>query len=222
MIRTIFIMLRAERFAVAPWAVISRLLERFLGCIHAKLLGWKASYIGYGARIIGSQAISVKGYAYINRCCWIEAVHRFRGQHFSPRISIGRGLSVSDRLHLSCIGLVEIGDDCLFGSNVYISDHNHGSYSGAVHSSPSIAPVDRELVFTGAVAIGSRVWIGDNVVIIGPVRIGDGAVIGAHSVVKGDVPPNSLVVGTPAVVRKLFNSSTGLWDTVSTLSLRRD
>jgi acetyltransferase-like isoleucine patch superfamily enzyme len=216
MLKTILNMLRMERIAIAPWAVAGRLLEQFLGRLHARLLGWHGSYIGYGARVIGSRAISVRGRAYINRDCWMEAVHYFRGQRFSPRISIGRGFSVSDRLHLSCVERIEIGDDCLLGSGVYISDHNHGDYSGPVQSSPDIAPVDRELVFAGTVEIGSRVWIGDNVVIIGPASIGDGAVIGAHSIVKGDVPPNSLVVGAPAVVRKRFNVLTSRWESVGT------
>lgn len=214
MFKTILDMLRTERPILAPWTVAGRLLEQFLGRLHARLLGWRGSYIGYGARVIGSRAISVRGRAYINRDCWMEAVHHFRGQRFSPWISIGKGFSVSDRLHLSCVERIEIGDDCLLGSGVYISDHNHGAYSGPVQSSPDIAPVDRELVFAGAVKIGSRVWIGDNVVIIGPARIGDGAVIGAHSIVKGDVPPNSVAVGAPAVVRKLFNASTGRWEAV--------
>lgn len=212
MFQTILGMLRSERTGVALWAVGSRMLEQFFGRLHARVLGWDNSYIGYGARIIGSRAISITGRAYINRDCWIEAVHRFRGQRFSPRISIGRGFSASDRLHISCVERIKIGDDCLLGSSVYISDHNHGSYSDPLHSDPDVPPVDRELVFSGAVEIGSRVWIGDSVVIIGPVNIGDGVVIGAHSIVKGDIPPNSLAVGAPAVVRKIFNTSTGLWE----------
>lgn len=216
MFKTILDMLQIERIAIAPWVVAGRLLEQFLGRLHARLLGWRGSYIGYGARIIGSRAITVRGRVYINRDCWMEAVHHFRGQHFSPQISIGRGFSVSDRLHLSCVERIAIGDDCLIGSGVYISDHNHGGYSGPVQSSPDIAPVDRELVFAGPVEIGSRVWIGDNVVIIGPASIGNGAVIGAHSIVKGDVPPNSLVVGAPAVIRKRFNVLTSRWESVGT------
>lgn len=218
MIGTIFNMLRSERWGIALLAVGSRVLEQVLGRIHARLLGWDTSYIGYGARIIGSRAISVRGRAYINRDCWIEAVHHFRGQQFTPRISIGRGLSVSDRFHLSCVGRIDIGDDCLFGSGVYISDHNHGCYAGPVHSAPDVAPVDRDLVFAGAVEIGSRVWIGDNVLIVGPVRIGDGAVIGAHSVVKGDVLAHSLVAGVPADVRKCFDASSGRWESVGARS----
>lgn len=214
MLKTILEMLRMERIAIAPWTVAGRLLEQFLGRLHARLLGWRGSYIGYGARVIGSRAISVRGRAYINRDCWMEAVHHFRGQRFSPQISIGTGFSVSDRLHLSCVERITIGDNCLLGSGVYISDHNHGGYSGPVQSSPDIAPVDRELAFAGTVEIGSRVWIGDNVVIIGPANIGDGAVIGAHSIVKGNVPPNALVAGAPAVVRKCFNVLTSRWESV--------
>jgi len=219
MIRTVLQMFGNERIGVAWWAVGWRLVEQFLGRVHAWLLGWQGSYIGYGARVIGSRAITVKGQAYINRHCWIEAVHHFRGRSYTPHITIGRGLSVSDRLHLSCVGRIDIGDDCLLGSGIYISDHNHGSYSGALQSAPTVAPVDRELFFTGAVEIGSRVWIGDNALIIGPARIGDGAVIGAHSIVKGDVPANSMVAGVPAMVRKIFNFSSGSWEPVG--SIRR-
>ena len=51
--------------------------------------------------------------------------------------------------------------------------------------------------------IGDRVDIGANVVIIGAVRIGDGAVIGAGSVVVNDVPAGAVVVGNPArVIRR--------------------
>jgi virginiamycin A acetyltransferase len=50
------------------------------------------------------------------------------------------------------------------------------------------------------VSVGNDVWIGANVTIIGPCSIGDGAVIGAGSVVRGKVPPYAVVYGNPAVV----------------------
>ena len=50
--------------------------------------------------------------------------------------------------------------------------------------------------------VGNDVWIGQNVTILPGVHIGDGAIIGANSVVAKDVPPYSVVVGNPAEVKK--------------------
>ena len=52
------------------------------------------------------------------------------------------------------------------------------------------------------VIIGNDVWIGICVNILSGVTIGDGAVIGAHSVIAKDVPPYTVVVGNPAVIKK--------------------
>lgn len=56
--------------------------------------------------------------------------------------------------------------------------------------------------FEEPLAIGNDVWIGTNATICRGVNIGDGAVIGANSVVTKDVPPYSIVVGVPAKVIK--------------------
>ena len=54
-----------------------------------------------------------------------------------------------------------------------------------------------------AVTIGSDVWTGHNVNVMPGVSIGDGAVVGAGSVVTKDVPPFAVVVGAPATVQRL-------------------
>ena len=53
--------------------------------------------------------------------------------------------------------------------------------------------------YKGKVVIGDNVFIGLNAVIAKPVSIGEGAVIGANSLVISDVPPNAIYVGVPAV-----------------------
>lgn len=54
--------------------------------------------------------------------------------------------------------------------------------------------------------IGNDVWIGQNAVILPGVHIGDGAIIGADSVVGSDIEPYTIVVGNPArVLRKRFD-----------------
>ena len=56
------------------------------------------------------------------------------------------------------------------------------------------------------VKIGSGVWIGRGVYIGAGTSIGDNCVIGANSVVHGDFPPNSLIAGAPAKVKRTLNA----------------
>lgn len=203
-----------ERSSFALVAIAAKLFDYFRGRIVAKLLGLPDSYIGYGSKVIGTKAITFKGNVHINRYAWIEAVHNFLDQTFTPSIVIGLNFAAADRLHISCINKIQIADNCLFGSGVYIADHNHGAYKGLNQSSPSESPVNRRLASFGAVDIGSNVWLGDNVVIVGSVKIGSGAVVGANSVVTKDIPSNVIVVGNPIKLLKKFNNSTGAWEII--------
>lgn len=63
-----------------------------------------------------------------------------------------------------------------------------------------------------SLCVGNDVWIGKNVLIIGGVRIGDGAVIAAGSVVTKDIPQYAIVAGVPAkLVRYRFSQSQIEW-----------
>ncbi len=67
-------------------------------------------------------------------------------------------------------------------------------------------PSPADLPLKGDTVIGNDVWIGQNAVILPGVHIGDGAIIGASSVVGHDVEPYTIVVGNPArPVRKRFD-----------------
>ena len=67
-------------------------------------------------------------------------------------------------------------------------------------------PAMDDLPLKGDTVIGNDVWIGQNAVILPGVRIGDGAIIGASSVVGSDVPPYTIVAGNPArTLRKRFD-----------------
>ena len=68
------------------------------------------------------------------------------------------------------------------------------------------APLASDMPFKGNTVIGNDVWIGQNAVILPGVNIGDGAVIGANSVVGSNVAPYTIVVGNPAkIIRKRFD-----------------
>lgn len=112
--------------------------------------------------------------------------------------------------HIVAHEKVEIGNDVLIASKVFISDTNHGNYSGEIQDSPITKPSERHL-FSSTVNIGDRVWIGENVVILAGSRIGDGCIIGANSVVKDEWPNNTILAGIPARALKKWDKEQGKW-----------
>ena len=130
------------------------------------------------------------------------------------RLKLGNNIQINDFVHLSAIDSLEIGDNCLLASHIYISDNKHGVYGGeGRHSSPDIAPECREYV-VAPVKIEKNCWLGEGVIVMPGVTIGEGCVIGAHSVVTKDIPPFSIAAGTPAKVIKQFNDKTKQWEKV--------
>jgi acetyltransferase-like isoleucine patch superfamily enzyme len=76
---------------------------------------------------------------------------------------------------------------------------------GGDHSASCESPVQRKLASHGTVIIGSNFRVGDNVVTIGPIRIGNGVVIGANSVVTRNVPDDVMIADMQAKVLIIFN-----------------
>ena len=114
--------------------------------------------------------------------------------HDSECLQIGSGASLNHNVTLTASnGRIVIGDDALIGPNVVVRAANH-EYSD----------IDRPIRVQGhrfgVVEIGNDVWIGANAVVTSGARIGDQAIVGAGSVVTGDVPPRAIVAGVPARV----------------------
>ncbi|HUF97078.1 MAG TPA: DapH/DapD/GlmU-related protein [Ilumatobacter sp.] len=107
------------------------------------------------------------------------------------RCLIGQGSGIVG--HLS----IEIGNDVMTGHLVYITDQNHGFEDVSM-------PIRSQWGTNRAVRIGSGSWIGHGSVILPGANIGRNVVIGANSVVRGDIPDYSIAAGVPArVVRTL-------------------
>ncbi len=123
-----------------------------------------------------------------------------KGNDNRIHLKLGDNIRINDFVHICAIDNVEIGNNCLFASHVYISDNSHGVYSGGERdSSPDIAPDHREYI-TAPVKIGKNCWLGEGVIVMPGVIIGDGCVIGAHSIVNKSIPAASIAVGSPAKV----------------------
>ena len=129
--------------------------------------------------------------------CW----DKYGNIDYSPRIKIGNNANLGRNNHIGCINCIEIGDNLLTGSNVFITDHNHGEITS---DELGVAPIKRNLSSKGKVKIGFNVWLGDNVVVLANVEIGDNVVVGANSVVTKNIESNCVAVGNPArVIKKL-------------------
>lgn len=163
--------------------------------------------------------IDIRGKKYIDfgeglttgKGCRIEA---FPFNKESNIIKFGKNIEINDYVHIAGIEHVFIGDNVLIASKVYISDIQHGTYSGEnMHSHPNSIPKERELS-SKPVIIKEKVWIGDNVAIMPGVTIGEGSIIGANSVVSKSIPANCIAVGIPAKVIKKFNFESNKWEII--------
>ena len=107
------------------------------------------------------------------------------------RCLIGRGSGIVG--HLS----IEIGDDVFAGHHIYITDQNHGFDDRGL-------PISQQIQPERPVRIGDGSWIGHGAVILPGATIGRHVVIGANSVVSGEIPDYSVAVGAPArVIRRI-------------------
>lgn len=110
----------------------------------------------------------------------------------NAKLSIGNHTYINRSSAIDCTLSVTIGDGCAISDNVQILDSDFHVISMDDNTSIACQPI----------VIGNHVWIGRSAIILKGVTIGDGAIIGAGSIVTRDVPPKSLVVGNPARVIK--------------------
>ncbi|MHC6657496.1 LbetaH domain-containing protein [Aeromonas salmonicida] len=139
------------------------------------------------------------------RYCRLEA----HGAH-GINLDIGLNCQLNDAVHIAAAESIVIGDDVLIASRVFITDLNHGSYSGMEHSHPDSICRERSLN-AKPVIIESNVWLGEGVVVLPGAKIGKASIIGANSVVSRDIPANSIAVGNPARVIKQFDFQLEQW-----------
>jgi lipopolysaccharide O-acetyltransferase len=204
--------IRSDGLCFGLFLFTSKILQRLKSFFYGWLLKAPGIRIGRGSQIYGSRYIKFGNDISIFRDLWLEAVTEYCGNEFIPIIEIGNRVGFSRGVHISAINKIIIGNDVLFGSHVFISDHNHGAYSGDEQSYPHTPPSKRSLISRGAVIIEDNVWFGDNVNVVGPLRVGYGAVIAANSVLRKDVPPLTIVAGAPAQVVKVYNEITEKWE----------
>jgi acetyltransferase-like isoleucine patch superfamily enzyme len=128
----------------------------------------------------------------------------------APNVSFRNGerIVIGDRAHIGgrcylwagdSTGRILIGEDALFGPEVYLTASDYETEPGEV--------VMRQRKRESDVVIGRGAWLGARVIVVAGVTVGDGAIVGAGSVVTKDVPPQAIAVGVPARVVRMRDGS---------------
>ena len=181
------------------WQQIKNYIYTGYTCRHFKKWGKRSLVQPYWREIRGMKCIEIGDdctfYPDVELTAWTE----YKGATFTPSIQIGNGCTIRNRCHITAIKRIQIGDNLLTGNDVLISDNNHGQ---TVKDDLMIRPQDRPIHSKGEIIIGNNVWIGEKAVVLGNVKIGDGAIIAANSVVTHDVPAYSIAAGVPAKIIK--------------------
>lgn len=187
-------------------------IRLMLHLIRTKLFYPKARLIRFPFEIRNHRYINLGRGLTTGKGCRLEALPKEKSGRLC--IHLGKDVQLNDYVHIGAIEEIRIGDEVLIASKVFITDHNHGFFDERVAADElSLAPIERPLA-AQPVSIGSRCWLGENVVILPGVTLGEGCIVGASAVVTKSFPPYSLIVGNPARLHKLFNHQTQKWERV--------
>lgn len=148
---------------------------------------------------------------------------RLRLLHRPCRLSIGKSCRLGDDVYLATslhsiitiesnvtinLGSVLVAMESItIGANTAIAEYV--SIRDQEHRHTPATGVRGQGYKTSPVRIGKNVWIGRNAYIGPGSTIGDGCIIGANSVVHGEFPPNVLIAGAPAVVKRSLDKGAG-------------
>ena len=136
---------------------------------------------------------------------WFTFITKIRIREFGVDLKVnamchlGRNITIGNHCNFNGMtvvggGKIKIGDYFHSGSECMIISANH-NYEG------SEIPYDSTYI-AKEIDIGDFVWFGNRVTVVGNIKIGEGAIIGACAVVTSDVPPLAIVGGNPARIIK--------------------
>ena len=153
--------------------------------VKLKIKNIKSLYIGKNVKINVAKGciLELKDNVYIEDNCRIECI--------SGNIIIGQNTYFNINNSLAAMKGISIGNNCLFGPNVGIYDHDH------CYDNTKVLIKDQGYVVEN-VDIKNNIWVGRDTTITKGVIIDDRVVVGCNSVVTKNLESNGLYAGIPA------------------------
>ena len=124
---------------------------------------------------------------------WVHLGDETRLRAHEGTLRIGDKVVFARDVTVNCYLDIEIGASTLIADWTYICDFDH-------QTEDLDLPIKDQGLVKSPVRIGPDTWIGTKVSVLRGTRIGRGCVLGAHSVVRGDIPDYAIAVGSPARV----------------------
>jgi acetyltransferase-like isoleucine patch superfamily enzyme len=133
----------------------------------------------------------------------LDALYSYRWHGERSRLHIPETAIVNNALFNVSGGEITLGEYVFFGHDVAVLTGTHDIEQFGRARQTAFPRSGRDVV------IGEGVWLASHVLVLGPVRIGEHAVVAAGSLVRDDVEPYTVVAGRPAkVVKKIVPPST--------------
>ena len=118
-------------------------------------------------------------------------------REIADKMVIGNNVGLGSHGHYGAgLGGLEIGDDTIIGNYVSFHPENH------IFSELNM-PIRQQGVYGKGIKIGKNCWIGAKATFLDGTVIGNGCVVAAGAVVKGNFPDNSIIGGVPAKIIKM-------------------
>lgn len=134
----------------------------------------------------------------------IELLSEWYEHKFSPQIMIGSDTSFEQNCHIISAGTIKIGENCVFSARVFITNVDH-DYS-RINTN-----ILKQNLIVKDVTIGNNCFFGMDSKVFSGVTIGDNVIVGANALVTKDIPPYSVVVGSPAKIIKKYDFNLNRW-----------
>lgn len=134
--------------------------------------------------------------------CWVGTNNSLKSQ---PKLKIRSHVHIGAYSMIIAANKIIVGNNVVMSERVTVLDHFHG------YEDINKPVIDQPIVSKGQIEIEDDCFIGINSVILGNIKIGKHVVVGANSVITHDVPPYSVVAGSPAKIIKRYDFKKKAW-----------